>query len=34
MPTYTQNPKTNKYVKYKTLGNTVPDKLFHLSSEI
>lgn len=23
-----------KQIKYKTLGNTVPDKLFHFSSEI
>lgn len=28
-----QKPNTNT-VSIKTLGNTVPDKLFHLSSEI
>lgn len=30
---YLYAPKTNT-VSIKTLGNTVPDKLFHLSSEI
>lgn len=36
---HTHSMKDNTYmhtkqIKYKTLGNTVPDKLFHFSSEI